>query len=260
MGNSKKVLVKATGINQQFNTGDEIIQPLKDVSFELYENSFNIIFGPSGSGKSTLLNVLTGLQHPTSGQVTFAGDDVYGFKPDDLAHFRANQIGIMYQNNYWVKSLNVLDNVAMPLYFVGYTRASAAKAAMDALAQINMEKYAKKYPTLLSGGEQQRIALARAIVSNPLFIIADEPTGSLDSTNGDHVMELLRQCQTVLYRTIILVTHNMEYLPLADNLLKIQDGQVVQMPVEDIQKTTDALIDETRERVRNLARMKKDGK
>lgn len=257
---SKKVLIKAEGIDQQFSTGDEVIQPLKNVSFEILENTFNIIFGASGSGKSTLLNVLTGLQRPTKGQVMFESKDVYGFKPDELAHFRANRIGIMYQTNYWVKSLNVLDNVSMPLYFLGYTRTSAARAAMDSLAQIGMEKYAKKYPSLLSGGEQQRVALARAIVSNPLFIIADEPTGSLDSTNGDRVMELLRQCQTTLYRTIILVTHNMEYLPLADNLLKIQDGEVTQLPRENIQQTTDALIEETRERVKRLARMKQDGK
>lgn len=257
---NKKVLIKADGIDQKFSTGDEVIQPLNNVSFEILENTFNIIFGPSGSGKSTLLNVLTGLQRPTKGQVMFEDKDVYAFKPDELAHFRANRIGIMYQTNYWVKSLNVLDNVSMPLYFLGYTRASATKAATDALAQIGMEKYAKKYPSLLSGGEQQRVALARAIVSNPLFIIADEPTGSLDSTNGDRVMELLRQCQTTLYRTIILVTHNMEYLPLADNLLKIQDGQVTQLPRENIQQTTDTLIDETRERVKRLSRMKQDGK
>jgi putative ABC transport system ATP-binding protein len=255
---NKKVLIKATNINQQFQVGDELIKPLNDVSFSILENTFNIIFGPSGSGKSTLLNVLTGLQYPTSGTVLFDDKNVYKLHPDELAHFRANRIGIMYQVNYWVKSLSVLDNVSLPLYFLGHSRSSASKLAMDALAKIGMEKYAKKYPSLLSGGEQQRVALARALASDPMFVIADEPTGSLDSKNGDKVMALLRQCQTEFNRTIILVTHNMEYLPLADNLLKIQDGQVVQMPRENISKATDAMISEIKQRIDRLSKMKEN--
>ena len=249
-------MIKASNVDQQFQVGEEMIQPLKNVSFDILENTFNIIFGPSGSGKSTLLNVLTGLQRPTSGTVLFEDKNVYKFHPDELAYFRANRIGIMYQTNYWVKSLNVLDNVSLPLYFLGHSRASAAKMALDSLSRIGMENYAKKYPAFLSGGEQQRVALARALASDPMFIIADEPTGSLDSKNGDKVMTLLRRCQTEFNRTIILVTHNMEYLPLADNLLKIQDGQVLQMPHENINKTTDSLIGEIKERITRLSKMK----
>ncbi len=250
------ILIKATNVHQQFQVGDETVVPLKDVSFNITENSFNIIYGPSGSGKSTLLNVLTGLQRPTTGTVLFEGRDVYNLSPDELAHFRANRIGIVYQTNYWVKSLNVLENVAMSLYFMGYSKSAAAKIAQNALDQIDMGSYAKKYPVLLSGGEQQRVAMARALATNPLFVIADEPTGSLDSKSGDMIMDQLRVCQDDLKRTVILVTHNMEYLPLADHLLHIEDGQVTEMQHESIQKTTDALMEDMRSRIQRLARIK----
>ena len=256
---SATVLIKATNVHQEFHVGDEVITPLKDVSFGLAANSFNIIYGPSGSGKSTLLNVLTGLQRPTSGTVLFEGRDVYNLPADDLARFRATRIGIVYQTNYWVKSLNVVENVAMPLYFMGCSKSTAHKIAMQSLEQVNMDSYAKKYPVLLSGGEQQRIAMARALTASPAFIIADEPTGNLDSKNGDMIMEQLRQCQTKFERTVILVTHNMEYLPLADHLLHIEDGEVRELQNESIAKTTDLLMKEMRDRITRLAKAKKYG-
>jgi len=256
MSTSSKILVKATNIEQEFTVGDEVIKPLQKVSFELTENSFNIIYGPSGSGKSTMLNVLTGLQRPTRGQVLFEGQDVYALKPDDLAKFRANRIGIVYQTNYWVKSLSVIDNVSMPLFFLGYTKSQAHKIAMTSLERVNMGQYAKKLPSLLSGGEQQRIATARALVNDPLFIIADEPTGSLDSKNGDMIMNLLQDCQTQFKRTVILVTHNMEYLPLADHLIHIEDGQIQEMHDGSIQKTAEGLLEEMKARLGNLSKSK----
>lgn len=254
---SKNAIITVSGISQSFTVGDETINVLKNLNFKLLENTFNIIYGPSGSGKSTLLNILTGLQKPTEGHLRFNEQDLYAVTPNQLAYFRANEIGIVYQQNYWVKSLNVLENVSIPLFFLGYTRSAAAKIAMQSLEQVNMTKYAKKFPALLSGGEQQRIAVARALVNNPLFIIADEPTGSLDSTNGDMIMNLLQKCQTELKRTIILVTHNMEYIPLADHLLHIQDGQIEEMQNEDIQTTADQLLDNIKTRIDELSRTKR---
>lgn len=252
-----RVIVKATDITQEFQIGDEIVSPLQHASFELLESSFNIVYGPSGSGKSTLLNILTGLQRPTTGTITFDEREVYSLSPDELAFFRATRLGIVYQTNYWIKSLNALENVSVPLYFLGYSRARAIAAAQFALEQVNMGAYAKKYPVLLSGGEQQRIAMARALVSSPLFIIADEPTGSLDSTNGDMIMNLLRSAQADNNRTIILVTHNMEYLPLADHLLHIQDGHVTELQHESIKKATDELFDQMRQRIDRLSATRK---
>lgn len=251
-----KTILEVVKVNQSFQVGDENIQVLKDVDFKIQENTFNILYGPSGSGKSTLLNILTGLQKPSVGHVTFNSRNVYDLSPNQLAHFRANDIGIMYQQNYWVKSLNVIENVCIPLFFLGYKRAHATKIAQDTLDKFNMGEYSKKTPYLLSGGEQQRIALARAVVNDPLVIVADEPTGNLDSKRGDMIMDLLQQYQTELKRTIILVTHNLEYLPLADQLIHIQDGQVEDMIAGDIQLTTAKLLGEMKERIDRLSKVK----
>lgn len=251
-----KVVVKASGIKQKFKVGTEEITVLKNADFVIKNNTFNIIYGQSGSGKSTLLNILTGLQKPSEGKVEFEGEDVYKLKPNDLAHFRANRIGIVYQQNFWVKSLSVLENVSMPLYFLGYSKQMASKKALSSLEMINMQSYANKYPATLSGGEQQRVAVARAIVNDPLFIIADEPTGALDSSAGDMIMNLLHGAQTNYGRTIILVTHNMEYLPLADHLLHIQDGVAEEIPDNKIRKATDDMITGVRDRITRLSRLK----
>ncbi|HEV7454493.1 MAG TPA: ABC transporter ATP-binding protein [Candidatus Saccharimonadales bacterium] len=252
-----RVIIKATNITQQFQIGEEVITPIKDANFELLESSFNIIYGQSGSGKSTLLNILTGLQRPSTGTVLFDEREVYKLSPDELAFFRATRLGIVYQTNYWVQSLNTLENVSLPLYFLGYSRARAAEVAQFALDQVEMSSYAKKYPVLLSGGEQQRIAMARALASSPLFIIADEPTGSLDSTNGDKIMHLLQSAQHDSGRTIILVTHNMEYLPFADHLLHIEDGHIEMLKHDSIKKATDTLFSQMQQRIARLNAIKK---
>lgn len=254
-----RTLITVDNVHQEFQAGDQVVAPLKNVSFTMSENSFNIIYGPSGSGKSTLLNVLTGLQRPTKGTVTVDGRNMYELTADELANFRATKLGFVYQTNYWIKSLNVLDNVAMSLYFMGYSRQKAAKTALEALAMVQMENYAKKYPALLSGGEQQRVAMARALATSPAFIIADEPTGSLDSKSGDMIMSLLQRCQSDFKRTVILVTHNMEYLPLADQLLHIEDGNIQQMQSDSIQATTDALFADMQARIKRLSESKHHG-
>lgn len=255
------ILIKAEKIFQSFQMDkDDTIDVLKDVSFEMKYGSFNIIYGPSGSGKSTLLNILTGLQKPTKGQITFDDQDVYNLTANQLAHFRANRIGIVYQQNYWVKSLTVIDNVSMPLYFLGYGRKEAHKQAIKALERVSMEGYAKKYPTRLSGGEQQRVAMARALVNDPLFIIADEPTGSLDSKNGDMIMNLLKTSNKEQGRSIILVTHNMEYLPLANHLLHIQDGRVEELKGESIHDATMSLMSDMKDRIDRLSQAHTENK
>jgi putative ABC transport system ATP-binding protein len=255
---SGKPVVKLSGVAQSFTVGDETVNVIHGADFEIKPGSFNILYGQSGSGKSTLLNILSGLQRPTKGSVVFNGKDIYNLRSDDLAFFRANEIGIVYQQNYWVNSLNVVENVSMPLYLQGYRKAEAEAEALKMLKRINMDSYAKKYPTLLSGGEQQRVAMARAIVNSPSVVIADEPTGNLDNTNGDMIMDFLVNYQAVLGHTIILVTHNMEYLTLADHLLNIQDGDVRDMKGKNISDTTESLIRSMRERIDHFAVNKKD--
>ena len=251
-----QVLIDVANIEQSFKIGEEMVKVLFPSSFSIQKNSFNIIYGPSGSGKSTLLNVLSGIQTPTGGKVTYEGADIYKYSPEQLAYFRAKSIGVVYQQNYWVNSLNVIENVSIPLYFLGYTRSAANKAAMDALQRVDMAPFAKKSPLMLSGGEQQRIAMARAIVNDPAVIITDEPTGSLDSKNGDMIMALLESYKADLHRTIILVTHNMEYLPMADQLIHIQDGQCEQMDSSNIRSTAESLVNEMKQRIDRLAQRK----
>lgn len=250
-------LISVKGVHQSFDTGDGVVEVLRDINFDIPDNTFNIIYGASGSGKSTLLNILTGLQRPSKGLVTFGGKNIYEYKHDDLARFRAHRIGIVYQQNYWVQSLNVRENVALPLYFLGYDRSLAMDMAEIALDRVSMLSYAKKHPSLLSGGEQQRVAMARALVNDPMIIIADEPTGNLDSVNGDKIMELLGSNHELSRRTIILVTHNMEYLPLADHLLHIQDGVVEELRQDSITSTVNVLIEGMKSRIDTFAKARK---
>lgn len=254
-----QALISVKNVHQSFNTADGMVDVLKDVSFAIPDNTFNIIYGASGSGKSTLLNILTGLQRPTKGLITFSGKNIYEYNVDEIARFRAHRIGIVYQQNYWVQSLSVQENVALPLYFLGYERSLAMDMAEIALDRVEMLQHAKKHPALLSGGEQQRVAMARALVNDPMTIIADEPTGNLDSVNGDKIMELLRANHVQSRRTIILVTHNMEYLPLADHLLHIQDGVVEELKQDSITATTNVLIQSMKKRIDKFAAARKDG-
>lgn len=260
MNSDATILMKINEVEQTFDLGDEVIKVLHPSSFTIKKSTFNTIYGPSGSGKSTMLNVLSGIQKPTRGTVFYGGRDIYQYSAEQLAYFRAKRIGVVYQQNYWVNSLNVIENVSIPLYFLGYRRAAAAKVAMDALQRVDMAPFAKKSPIMLSGGEQQRVAVARAIVNDPGVIIADEPTGSLDSKNGDMIMALLRSYNEDLHRTIILVTHNMEYLPLADQLIHVQDGTCLPMANDDIQKTTETLINQMKNRITQLAEAKNHGR
>lgn len=251
-------VINVQNIQQQFTVGGEVVTALREVSFSIRANTFTIIFGPSGSGKSTLLNVLAGLQAPVTGRVIIENNDIYSMSPDELAHFRANRVGFVHQTNHWIKSLNVIENISVPLYFLGYSRSKAEKLAKIALDRVNMVAYAKKSPLLLSGGEQQRLGMARALANDPLFIIADEPTGNLDTVNGDIIMDLLLNCQTEFRRTVILVTHNMEYISLADHLLKIQDGIVEDIPSGDTQRVMSVLLQDIEDRIDHLSKVKQN--
>jgi putative ABC transport system ATP-binding protein len=252
-------LVTIKDVSQKFITGESEIQILKDVSFEIKEQSLNIIYGQSGSGKSTLLNSISGLLKPTTGTVLFQNSPLYDMNTDELARFRAEKIGIVYQTNYWVKSLSVLENVAMPLYFLGYSRTKAEPLARRALEKVGMLEYADRQPFYLSGGEQQRVAIARGIINDPILLIADEPTGNLDTKNGDMVINMMRDYISG-NGTLIMVTHNMEYLPLADHLLHILDGKVEDLKASNYQEMTKELMLEMKQRIDSLAKSTKEKK
>ncbi len=245
-------ILETRNLVQTFGTSEKPIRVLKSVDLSIPRGSFTIIYGPSGSGKSTLLNSLMGLQPPSGGTVLFKGDDLYAKTKDELALHRSRNVSTVYQTNYWVKSLTVLENVALPLYFQDMDRTSAGKLALAKLSELGMERHAGTLPSVLSGGEQQRIAMARALVTNAEVIVADEPTGNLDTANGDMIVRLLKKSQEDMGKTVILVTHELEYLSLGDRLFHIEDGLVSSVAGKDIQAATGDIFQHIQERINTL--------
>ena len=217
-------LIQFRGVTKDFIAQDGAVTVLRNVNFVVGKNSFTIIYGPSGSGKTTILNMLLGLLPPTQGEVRVAGNNLYNLSQNDRAKFRAKHYGVVSQTNNWVASLSVLENVALPLYLQGLDRRAATKQALESLERVGLDKYASYRPTVLSTGQQQRISMARATVQTPMLLIADEPTGNLDTVNGDMIMKLITGLKNHDNVTIVLVTHNLDYLTLSDHRLFIRDG------------------------------------
>lgn len=222
-------IIKVENVEKDYQTeGEEITPVLRGINAEIYSGDYTIIFGASGSGKSTLLHHIVGLEVPTRGKVIVCGSDITKLNPEERAIFRARNIGMIYQFWYWAKSLCVWENVAMPLYIDGVSESEAKQRAIRALEEIGMNKYIDKNPMKLSGGEQQRVCLARALINDPKIIIADEPTGNLDTHNADQVMQILQKLNVEKKRTIVMVTHNMTYLPFANRTIEVRDGKNVE--------------------------------
>jgi putative ABC transport system ATP-binding protein len=214
-------------INKSFAVATGNVQVLKDISFTVPEGSFSIIYGPSGSGKSTLLHAILGLETPDSGLVEVMGKNVYKFASEnDLAEFRKTNIGMVYQQANWVRAINVLENVALPLMLLGEDRDIRFKKAEQLLKAVGMLDWAEYKPMELSSSQQQKVSLARALINNPDIIIADEPTGNLDFENGEELMLLLKNFQEQTGKTVLMVTHDLEYLKYADQAVEIFDGKV----------------------------------
>lgn len=227
MGN---VAISVEGIQKIFKVGLQEIPILKDISFTINDGEFVIIIGPSGSGKSTLLHTLLGLEAPTSGKVAFYGKDIYeGLDDDDRALFRKKHIGMIYQQPNWIKAFTVVENVAFPLLLLGMERTTALTRSIEMLNRVQMGKWAHYRPTELSGGQQQRVALARSLMNNPYVIVADEPTGNLDFESGQMVMELLSGLNKEQKKTVIMVTHDLEYLDYATQAIQVLDGQILKV-------------------------------
>lgn len=204
----------------------EPVEAIKGVSFDICATDFVIVYGPSGCGKSTLLHCLIGLEPSTSGQIVVRGCDITKLSEEERSFMRADKFGMVYQQPYWVKSLNVWENVALPLLIAGENEKKARLKAIKALEEVEMAKYFLKNPVRLSGGQQQRVGMARALVNDPWIIIADEPTGNLDTASAQRVIEVLKSLNHDKHRTIIMVTHNLSYLPLANKKIAMLDGRI----------------------------------
>ena len=218
-------VIKVQNVNKSFRVGSQDVQILKNISFEIQQGDFSIIFGPSGCGKSTLLYALLGLEGPTTGLVTLLDTNLYALaSEDDRSEFRKNHIGMVYQQPNWIKSLTVLENIAFPMLLKGEETLQARTKAQELLKTIQMESWGDYLPSELSSGQQQRIALIRSLVTNPELIIADEPTGNLDFESGQALMQLLQKLNTDEKKTIVMVTHDLEYLKYAKTAIKMFNG------------------------------------
>ncbi len=219
-------ILELSNIFKSFTLGTQQVEIIKGVSFSVNEGDFVILFGPSGCGKSTVLNILLGLEEPTKGEVKFLGKSIYEHDEDGRAQMRKQQVGMVYQQSNWVKSLNVIENVYFPLTLRGMPQEQREKKAWEVLEMVDMKQGAYQTPTELSSGQQQRISLARALISDPALIVADEPTGNLDSKASVEIMNLFKEFNQ-RGKTVIMVTHDLEYLSSATRSINMADGVVV---------------------------------
>jgi putative ABC transport system ATP-binding protein len=213
------------GLSKTIENPSARVEILRDVSFEVPAGQFAVIMGASGSGKSTLLGLLAGLDTVTSGTVILDGVDISRMKEDDLARLRGRKIGFVFQSYQLVPTLNAEENVLLPAELSGAGRESRKRAA-ELLQRVGLANRARHYPVQLSGGEQQRVALARAFITRPPILMADEPTGNLDSKNGKHILELLLQLNREEGTTLVLVTHDRQLADYADRVIVLADGRI----------------------------------
>ena len=219
-------MIELRGVSKTVMSGTEPLTILHPLTMQIPKSQFIAVVGPSGSGKSTLLGLIAGLDAPTSGDVLVDGVNITQLDEDALARLRGEKIGFVFQFFHLIPSLTAYENVAVPMEIAGVADPRAHVQAL--LEEVGLTGRAHHYPSQLSGGEQQRVALARALANDPPIVLADEPTGNLDSTNGRHLMDLLRHINHARGTTIVLVTHDAELAATADARLALRDGRVVE--------------------------------
>ena len=220
-------MIKLTGINKIYRTNEIETLALENVNLDVEKGEFVSIMGPSGCGKSTLLNIMGLLDAPSSGKIEINGTSVENMKDKELAAFRNKTLGFVFQSFHLINSLNVIDNVELPLLYRKMPAKERTRLAKEVLERVGLSHRMRHMPTQLSGGQCQRVAIARALVGNPEIILADEPTGNLDSKMGAEVMELLHKLNKEDGRTIVMVTHNEEQAKQTSRTIRFFDGRQV---------------------------------
>ena len=226
-------MIKVKDLCKVFRTEEIETTALNNVSFEINDGEFVAIMGPSGCGKSTLLNILGLLDNPTTGSYEFLGKEVANLKEKDRTKFRKGNIGFVFQSFNLIDELNVYDNVELPLRYLNISASERKEKVTAILKRMNISHRAQHFPQQLSGGQQQRVAIARAVVSNPKLILADEPTGNLDSKNGKEVMELLKELNAE-GTTIVMVTHSQKDAACAQRTINLFDGKIVSDVINEL--------------------------
>ena len=218
-------MIELKNVEKTVSSGDENLTILHALSLEIPDGQFVSIVGASGSGKSTLLGLIAGLDAPSSGQILIDGADITEMSEDKLATLRSEKIGFVFQSFHLIPSLTAYENVVIPLEIAGAR--NAKNRAQELLESVELVNRAHHYPSQLSGGEQQRIAIARAFANNPKILLADEPTGNLDSKNGRHIFDLMTELHRTKGTTLVLVTHDEELAGVAQRLIRLKDGRIV---------------------------------
>ena len=218
-------ILRVENLSKKYGKGESEVVAVDNVSFSVEKGEFLAIVGSSGSGKSTLLHLLGGVDRPTSGKVYVDGKDIYSLSDDNLAIFRRRQVGIIYQFYNLIPILNVEENITLPCDLDG--NKVDEKRLNELLKSLGLENRRKHLPNELSGGQQQRVSIGRALINNPAIILADEPTGNLDSKASEEIVELLKLTNKKYKQTIIMITHNLEIANEADRVLRIEDGKIV---------------------------------
>lgn len=218
-------LVKTSDLKKYYRTGEICVKALDQVNLSVEEGEFIAVVGPSGCGKTTLLNMLGGLDNPTEGTVLIHGKDITKMKSEELTVYRRKHIGFVFQNYNLLQTLNVKSNILLPLY-LGNSKID--EAYFEEIVEIlGIKNKLKNLPNTLSGGQQQRVAIARAMITKPDIVLADEPTGNLDTQSSLEVMGLLKQTSQRFCQTIVMITHNMNLAQMADRIIRIQDGKII---------------------------------
>lgn len=218
-------ILKVEHLVKQYGKGDNAVLAVNDISFSVEQGEFVAIVGSSGSGKSTLLHLLGGVDRPTSGKVYIQGEDIYSLNSDKIAIFRRRQVGLIYQFYNLIPILNVKENITLPCELDSRT---PDKSELDELINtLGLKDRVTHLPNQLSGGQQQRVSIGRALINHPAILLADEPTGNLDSRSSDEIVELLKLSNQKYNQTIVMITHNLEIAKIADRILRIEDGRLV---------------------------------
>ena len=217
-------ILKTENLKKYYGKGETCVKALDGIDFSVQKGEFVSIIGTSGSGKSTLLNMLGGLDRPTSGTVTVDGKDIFTLKDEALTIFRRRKIGFIFQSYNLVPVLNVYENIVLPMELDGDH--ADRNFVEEVIGMLALKERLRNMPNQLSGGQQQRVAIARALITKPAIVLADEPTGNLDSRTSADVLGLLRRTSTEFNQTIVMITHNNEIAQLADRIVRIEDGRI----------------------------------
>jgi putative ABC transport system ATP-binding protein len=218
-------LVELKNVCRSFRKGEETITPLDDVTLEIHEGDFVSLMGPSGTGKSTLLNLVAGIDRPDSGSITVAGTEITNLSRGQLADWRAANLGYIFQTHNLIPVLTAYENVELPTLLLKQTAAQRRQRVELALKAVGLSDRADHYPRQLSGGQEQRVGIARAIVANPRIVVADEPTGSLDATTSEQIQDLLKRLNRELGMTVLMVTHDRDVAGIATRRLTLNRGK-----------------------------------